>query len=117
MIKKKNLRYLEVPSYKELFVNNIWRFVQDVSDLIKFFPTYNANQLPDRDYMLCILATLRYNQLNNMVHNARKNRSLNTQDSDNDLIHISKKLYEEISGVFTQKRKYYQRSTFNSYEV
>ena len=66
--------------------------------------------------MFCILATLRYDELNNMVHNARKNRSQKTQDSNNDLIHISKKLYEEISGVFTQKRKYYQRSSFNSYE-
>ena len=106
VIKKDQVRYLEVPRYKELSVAGVWDLVRAVPDLTKNFPNLQPNQLPDRDYMFSILATHRYEVLHNMIQNARKNRSIKAPESDGELIHISKKIYDEIKGVSTQKRKY-----------
>ena len=41
-----------------------------------------------------------------MIKNARNNRAQKNQDDKEELVHISKHLYEEISGVMYQKRKW-----------
>ena len=56
--------------------------------------------------MFSILATLRSEEIKNMIQNARKNRSPNAPGEANDMIFIAKKLYDEIKGVANQKRKY-----------
>ena len=99
------MKYLEVPRYKELYVSNIWSLVREVQALVQYFPTFQPNQLPDRDFMFSILSTLRYDDLHKMVQNARKHRSIKSPEADDDLIHVWKNLYEEINGVFTQKLK------------
>ena len=44
--------------------------------------------------------------LHSMIQNARKNRSTKAPESDSELVHFSKKIYDEIMGVSTQKSKY-----------
>ena len=55
--------------------------------------------------MFAILSTLRYTDVMNMIENARRNRSIDNQENEEELIHISKKLYEEIEGVMSHKCK------------
>ena len=99
------MKYLEIPRYKELSVKYIWSFVREVQALSSYFPTLQPNQLPDRDFMLSVLSTIRYDELHKMIQNARKHRSIKALEANDDLIHISKKMYEKINGVLTQKRK------------
>ena len=56
--------------------------------------------------MFGILATLRFDEINGLVKNARKNRSTNVYDNEDKLIHITKAFYDEIKAVVSQKRKY-----------
>ena len=76
------------------------------SFLDSVFSTLQPNQFPDRDYMLLILAKNRYDQLQSMIQNAGKNLSTKAPYADYELIPISKKIYDEIKGIYTQKRKY-----------
>ena len=55
--------------------------------------------------MFAILSTLRYTDVVNMIENARRNRSIDNQENEDELIHINKKLYKEIEGVMSQKCK------------
>ena len=41
-----------------------------------------------------------------MIQNARKNRSTKASNVDDKLIHINKKIYDEIKGVYIQERTY-----------
>ena len=56
--------------------------------------------------MFSILATDRYDQLQSMIQNVRKNRSTKAPNADDELIHISMKIYDKIKGVYTQNCKY-----------
>ena len=76
-----------------------------MADLMEYFPYYKANQLPSRRYMFRILATFRFDEINNMIKNARKNRSAKTPDNENELVHITKAFYDEIKAVKSQKCK------------
>ena len=41
--------------------------ILDVEDLVQYFPTYKLNQMPDREYMFSILATLRNEETSIMI--------------------------------------------------
>ena len=79
--------------------------VREIEDLNQHFPDYAESQLPDRDYMFTVLATLRLEILQNMITNARRNRAKDNQDDDSELVHISEKMYQEINSVMTGKCK------------
>ena len=74
---------------------------------MEYFPNINDAQLPDRRYMFGVLSTLRFDELNNMVQGARKNRSAEKTEDENELIHVTKEIYDEIIAVSSQKRKLY----------
>ena len=94
-----------VPKFKEFSVENIWPMVKDVPDLIKFFPDFKDKQKCDRRYMFQVLASTRYDEISNMIKNARKNRSLLENNDEAETILIHKDLLEEINSVMTQKSK------------
>ena len=70
---------------------------------MQYFPDYKANQLPNREFMFGILATFRFDIINNMVQIARKNRSMKAPTDESNLVHITKAFYDEIKDVATQK--------------
>ena len=102
-IKKEKVIQIEVPRYKELSVDNIWKLVEGVQDIMQYFPDYKANQLPNREFMFGILATFCFDIINNMVQIARKNRSVKALTDESNLVHIAKAFYDEIKDVATQK--------------
>ena len=55
--------------------------------------------------MFGVLATLRFEVLNNMVQRARKNRSAEKPEDENELIHVAKEIYEEFMAVASYKCK------------
>ena len=61
-----------VPKFKEFSVEYIWPMVKDVPDLIKFFPDFKNKQNCDRGYMIQVLASTRYDEISNMIKNAKK---------------------------------------------
>ena len=105
MLKQNKVTEIIIPKYNELKVGKVWPLVKEAEDLMEYFSDYGPKQLPDRRFMYSILATLRYNELKEMVDGARKNRALNEENKAEDFIHIEEELYKEISNVMTQKSK------------
>ena len=58
-----------------------------------------AQLLDRRRYMFGVLATLRFEVLNNIVQRARKNGSAEKLEDENELIHVIIEIYEEIVAV------------------
>ena len=40
-----------------------------------------------------------------MISNARRYRAIEDEEKDKDLVHISRRMFEEINGLMTQKCK------------
>ena len=96
-----------VPRYKEFSVKNIWPFVKEVDELSIYFPDYTEHQLPDRRFMFVILGTFKYEQLLNMIDNAREQRSISQQQPSEDYVYIEKNILSEIKSVINQKGENY----------
>ena len=73
-------------------MHNLWPMILDVEDLVQYFPTYKLNQIPDREYMFSILATLRNEETSIMIQHSRKNRSVIASGDDKEFVHISAEL-------------------------
>ena len=96
---------LSIPKFRELAVEKIWPMIKEVPDLIIYFPDYKANQKPERKYMFQLLATLRYEEINRMLTNARKNRALQEEADNNEFVFVQSDMLKEIESVITQKCK------------
>ena len=68
---------------------------------MKYYSYYNWNQLSERTYI--IISTFRYEEVKEMVKNARNNRAFKSPNNEM-MVYIEKKLYDEIKGVMTHKR-------------
>ena len=92
-----------MPRYKELPVYKVWPLVQAIDDLLICFPGYNQNQFPERSFMYPILAIFRFDVVNSMTQNARKNRAAANREDKNRLVYVTKNMYAEIQAVMIYK--------------
>ena len=95
-----------MPKYHELSTKFIWKFIKQAPNLLKYFPDYLESQLPDGDHMWMVLSSLEEEISKNMVHNARLNRSLGEERDKDELIEISKEIYENYQ-IFHLKKVVY----------
>ena len=56
---QQDVKMLAIPKYRELGIKPIWDYVKEVPDLVKYFPSLNQNELPDRAFLWGVLGTLR----------------------------------------------------------
>ena len=93
---------LSIPKFKEHVVEKIWPMIKKVPDLLVYFPDYKANQKPERKYMFQLLATLKYEEINRMLSNARKNSTLLEEADNNQFVFVQSDMLKEIESVMTQ---------------
>ena len=115
LLKKSKLIEVVVPRFNELKVENVWSLIREVEDINVYFPDLKEHQLPNREYMYSVLSTLRNEEVKNMICNARKNRSIDSKEKEEDLVYISNEIYEEINSVMAQKCK--QNRIIKSYSI
>ena len=59
-----------------------------MTELMLYFPDLEANELPDRDFMWSVLATLREDEVKKLISEARKNRDSGNEEDKQELIEI-----------------------------
>ena len=96
---------LVILKFRELSLEKILPMVKETEDIIKYFSDYRESQTIDRKYMFQILITLRFDVINSMIQNTRKNRSIMERKDGQEHILIRKKLLGKIELVFTHKCK------------
>ena len=83
----------------------IWNFVKEVPDLVLYFPDYTLKQYPDKGYLFSILEAIRGDELNRLIQEARKKRSIYEEPDINEFVEVTEEIKKEIEDVFTQKSK------------
>ena len=105
MVKAESVTEIIVPRYNELSVERIWSLVQAAEDLNSYFPDYSSHQFPGRKFMYVIFGTFRSRLLENIIKEARKQRSISENQEANDFVHIKSTIFKEIKSVLSQKGK------------
>ena len=72
---------------------------------MEYFPDYLDGQLPDRDFMFSIIATMFPQTLAELVKDARKKRSLKEDTENNDYIEVDPAIKSLIMNVLERKSK------------
>lgn len=94
-----------MPKYEELSVSKLWSYAKNCDDLAAYFPDLDENKLPERNFMIGILSTLRNKEMRELIKESRKNRSVSNNPDQNELIEMTPLTRDEIMGVFPQKSK------------
>ena len=71
---------VNVPRYSELNVKAIWEIVKEKQNIARCLPDYTKSQLPERNYLLNIIATVDEDFLMKIVnhaHNLRLPKKIN----------------------------------------
>ena len=98
----------KVPKYAELSVEKLWAFIQEWDDLLEYFLDIDSNRLPERDFMLGVLSTLRKSELRTLVKTVRESRSICNNSDQRQMIEIDSIIRDNIFSILPQKSKFIQ---------
>ena len=96
---------LSVPKYQEISVEKLWSMVKEWPDLLDYFPDYEANQLPERDFIIGVLSTQRISEMKELIKDARSHRSLANRKEEDEMIEMTYAAKNEIFDILPQKSK------------
>ena len=64
----------EVPRYKEINTKTIWEQAKAKENIIKFFPDFNQNRFPQKQYLFNVVNTVEANSMYNYIKKIKKDR-------------------------------------------
>ena len=92
-----------VPKYKELGVSKIWNYILQIKDLIDYFPNYQNNEFPEREFMWTVLATSRREATSSLIEDARKSRSIKNDSDKSNMIAMAPEFLAALMNISKQK--------------
>ena len=66
---------LSVLQYQEISVEMLWNMVKERSDLLDYFPDYEADQISERNFIVGVLSTKRITDMKELIKEVRTHRS------------------------------------------
>ena len=103
-LKQADVKMIPMPRYKELAVKNVWGYIKELPDVLEYFPEIGDDELPDRSFMWGVIRTLRREDWQTMLENARKARSLGRDEPKDNLKEIHAQIFEELLAVPLQSK-------------
>ena len=89
-------------------VKKIWPQFEENKELLKFFPDFNENELPERYNFYVILTTLYEDEVKQLIANARKARAQVKPESREELVEFDPSILKEIERVIEMKSKVFE---------
>ena len=87
-------------------ISKIWPLVKEIEDLNAYFPDLEENEYPEREYLWTIVSTLRSENTKELIKTARNKSTIKERADQNNLIQIDPSIYQEISAIAAQKRRF-----------
>ena len=86
--KKGSIIEIIVPRFKELLVENVWKFVAEIDKLKWYFSDFKSRQFSNCDFMFSILATFKGDLLKRTINNTKRFSAINVSEDENEFIYI-----------------------------
>ena len=96
---------LSVPKYQEISVEKLWNMVKEWPDLLDYFPDYEADQLPERNFIVGVLSTKRTTEMKELIKEARAHRSLVNIKEEDQMIEMTYAAKNEVFDILPQRSK------------
>ena len=96
MFRSFNIKSVNVPSYPELKVESFWKIIKSTPHYIEYFPDYKQSKQPPREYKFNLLHTIDPELVEDKIMECHRNRKIQENSKDGDLIEIMPDLLEEI---------------------
>ena len=64
----------EVPRYKEIKAKTIWEQAKTKPNILKYFPDFKENKLPQKQYLFNVINTVEPNSMYNYIKKIKKER-------------------------------------------
>ena len=75
LLKLKDVLWVdEVPRYKEINCKTIWEKAKTNDQIIKYFPDFNQNRLPQKQYLFNVINTVQPHTMYNYIKKIKKDR-------------------------------------------
>ena len=98
-MKLEEVTMIPVPRYKELGVKPVWEIIKEVPELLSYFPDFQANEMQDRTFMWSVVSTLRPDVCKELLEKARKVRSLDFEENNDELIEIHPDFMDKLLAI------------------
>ena len=106
--KKNEVNEIYNPSYRELAVKNVYPELKGIELLMRYFPDYPENILPERSFKYAILSTLSPNNMKNLITDWRKARCIYGNSDQQELVDVAPEILEEINNILLHPSKDFQ---------
>ena len=74
----------------------VWNFDKEIPELLIYFPDFKDDEIPDRTYMRIILCTLKLDEWNKLIEEARKVRGQSLEESKDSLIEVHPEILQKL---------------------
>ena len=96
---------MNLPSYRELSVKEIWPNFKDDSLIKVHMPDLDEKELPEKEFFFGLLAALYNQETLKLVESAREKRALTQEEDKEELIEIEPSIFKEIQSLMDFKSK------------
>lgn len=94
---------VDVPMLKELSTAAVWPVIKDLEDVRDYFPDLKEKELPDREFMWNVLNTLKPVTTQTLINDSLKNRGLDNEENQEDMVEIAPEYLEKLMKIASQK--------------
>ena len=77
--------------------------MRTLDDLKPYFTDMKINEYLDRSFIWTILSTLKPRTTQKLIEDVLKNRGIENEESNEDLIRIAPEFYDKLMAIFIQK--------------
>jgi hypothetical protein len=81
----------------------MWPELKDIDYVNQYFPDFDLNEYPEREYFFNIVSTIYPDELRSVVITARKNRAVAETEDKDELIQMESSIKKEIMSVLSMK--------------
>ena len=105
-IKRSQMNFIAVPKYSEISVEKLWSFVHECENLKEYFPDLEVGKLPEIDFLMGILSSLRFDEMKELIKEARDNRALTCNNDTDLMVEVTKSAGDQLLSLLPTKSKY-----------
>ena len=88
--------------------------MKDSDDLKQYFPDIDEEKLPERDFIMGILWTLKTDVMKQLINETRERRAITNANDDNMMVEVTEAARDQLLSLLPQKSKHYYIHYFYS---
>ena len=87
-------------------VEKLWPYIKEIEEFNQYFQDFKVGEPPERKFHWSIISTFCPEATKKIIEDARKDRSIKSEENKEELVEVDNKIFQKIKSVFSQKGKF-----------